>query len=499
MLTRLKVDGFKNLDGVDVRLGPFTCIAGPNGVGKSNLFDAVAFLSALAEKPLMEAPLDVRAGDALSGDVTNLFQRVGDHVSEEMRFLVEFLIPEKGVDALGQQATASMTFLRYELVLRLRRDDAIYARGTLEIVHESMVHINRSSAKSNLAFPHKKVWRDSVVKGRRTSPYISTEVGPGGVAIVALHADSPGGQGGGRPRKVAAAGLARTMLSYVSSAAEHRTLVIARQEMMRWTQLQLEPSPLRAPDRFSAPRTIAANGAHLPATLYSLAQDAERAAPGGRVDLYARVAMRLSELVENVRRVKVEVDERRQLLSIVMTDHHHTEHVASALSDGTLRFLALTVMEADPRTHGLLCLEEPENGIHPLRIPAIIELLSDLAVDTSLPVDTDNPLRQVVINTHSPSVVAYVGDEALLVAQAVRAVRGELEASRLTIRPLAGTWRQVGPDQAVSRGELLVYLNPFAVLTKEPHQNETTATRKMPQRDVRQLDLNDLSQQAPEP
>lgn len=38
MLTRLKVNGFKNLVDVDVRFGPFTCVAGANGVGKSNLF-----------------------------------------------------------------------------------------------------------------------------------------------------------------------------------------------------------------------------------------------------------------------------------------------------------------------------------------------------------------------------------------------------------------------------------------------------------------------------
>ena len=60
MLTRLKVDGFKNLVGADVRFGPFTCIAGANGVGKSNLFDAICFLSALSEKTLMEAALSVR-------------------------------------------------------------------------------------------------------------------------------------------------------------------------------------------------------------------------------------------------------------------------------------------------------------------------------------------------------------------------------------------------------------------------------------------------------
>ena len=40
MLTRLKVNGFKNLVDVDVRFGPFTCLAGVNEVGKSNLFDA---------------------------------------------------------------------------------------------------------------------------------------------------------------------------------------------------------------------------------------------------------------------------------------------------------------------------------------------------------------------------------------------------------------------------------------------------------------------------
>ena len=32
MLTRLKVNGFKNLVDVDVRFGPFTCVAGVNGV-----------------------------------------------------------------------------------------------------------------------------------------------------------------------------------------------------------------------------------------------------------------------------------------------------------------------------------------------------------------------------------------------------------------------------------------------------------------------------------
>ena len=43
MLTRIEVDGFKNLVEFALDFGPYTCIAGANGVGKSNIFDAIRF------------------------------------------------------------------------------------------------------------------------------------------------------------------------------------------------------------------------------------------------------------------------------------------------------------------------------------------------------------------------------------------------------------------------------------------------------------------------
>jgi predicted ATPase len=462
VLTRLKIDGFKNLDNVDVRFGPFTCVAGPNGVGKSNLFDAITFLAALADKPLVEAALSVRGVDSGRGDIRSLFRKRGDSSSERIAFLVEMIIPEFGEDPLGQPARASMTFLRYELRLRFRPDPVIRSLGVIEIEHESMHHINRGEAKRNLGFDHKKAWRDTVVIGRRTSPYISTEREEG-KSVILLHADSKGQMGGGRPRRVSASGLPRTVLSSVNNAAEHRTLVLARQEMVSWTQLQLEPSALRAPDAFSAPRTLAPNGAHLPATLYSLAQIAESKEKGAEEDVYARVANRLSQLVEDVRGLRVDVDEKRQQFNIVLADRELTEHVAGALSDGTLRFLALTVLEADPRSPRLLCLEEPENGIHPLRIPAVIQLLRDLAVDTSEPMDDDNPLRQVIVNTHSPSVVSHVWDDALLIARAGIVTANGVQQTRLSLRPLPRTWRTIiqADIPPLSRGDLLAYLNPI--------------------------------------
>jgi hypothetical protein len=267
------------------------------------------------------------------------------------------------------------------------------------------------------------------------------------------------------------------VLSSVNNAAEHRTLVLARAEMMRWTQLQLEPSALRTPDGFTAlapeGTTLRPNGAHLPATLYGLTRRAQReqakaAAPHadaqGPEALLARVANRLSDLVENVRSVDIDIDEKRQLLSLVLTDRFHTRHVASALSDGTLRFLALTVMEVDPRQQGLLCLEEPENGIHPKRIGAMIQLLTDLAVDAREPAGDDNPLRQVIINTHAPSVVAAVPDDALLVATGPEG--WQWQGARL--RGLPETWRDRDPAGVAAKGALLAYLNPHGALDPEP-------------------------------
>ena len=77
MIIRLKVNGFKNLVDVDVRFGPFTCIAGVNGVGKSNLFDAIRFLSALASRPLTEAASSIRAEGGSASDLRNLFHQDG--------------------------------------------------------------------------------------------------------------------------------------------------------------------------------------------------------------------------------------------------------------------------------------------------------------------------------------------------------------------------------------------------------------------------------------
>ncbi|MCE7981033.1 MAG: ATPase [Caldilinea sp. CFX5] len=465
MLTRLKVSGFKNLVDVDVRFGAFTCIAGANGVGKSNLFDAIHFLSALANLPLIEAARSVRNEKGKTGDVRTLFHRVGDTYVDQMSFEVEMIVPAEGEDHLGQKAKASITFLRYSVTLAYRADQTLRSLGSLEILKEELVHINRGDAAKHLLFPHQaKTWRKSAVIGERRVPYFISTEGEGANRVIKLHQD---GGNTGRPLALSAANLPRTVLS-VTNASESPTAVMARREMQSWRLLQLEPSSLRRPDEFTDPTKLETDGAYLAATLYHLA-NLERD-QNGQVDetdkqVYYEIANRLATLIDDVDKVWVDRDDRRELLTLMVTSRDGTSHPAKALSDGTMRFLALAVLALDPEARGLLCLEEPENGIHPERIPKILQLLQDIATDTDEPISADNPLRQVIINTHSPAVVMQVLEDSLLIAELRETVRSGQRFKRVCFGYLPDTWRQTKDPESSSaniipKGRLLAYLNP---------------------------------------
>jgi len=499
MLTRLRVSGFKNLVNVDVRFGSFTCVAGANGVGKSNLFDAIRFLSALANLPLIEAALSVRDEGGKTGDVRSLFHRVGAQYDDEMSFDAEMIVPSEGVDDLGQKAEASITFLRYSIQLAYRADDSLRSLGSLELLKEELVHITQGEAPKHLLFPHKaKTWRKSAVKGQRRVPHFISTEGEGVNKVIKLHQD---GGSSGRPLARSAVNLPRTVLS-VTNAAESPTALLARREMQSWRLLQLEPSSLRQPDEFTAPTKLESDGSHLAATLYHLSRFNNNT--NGQSDdeveaqVYAQVANRLADLIDDVDKVWIDRDDRRELLTLMVTGRDGTSHPARSLSDGTMRFLALAVLDLDPEAQGLLCLEEPENGIHPERIPKILNLLQDIATDVEQPIGLDNPLRQVIINTHSPAVVQQVPDDSLLVAELKETVHLGQRFKRVCFSCLPDTWRQKDPEgvSVVSKGKLLAYLNPVPIEELESDGNGYDASSQQPRRTQtkkrRVLDREDL-------
>jgi len=456
MLTRLEVDGFKNLLNLRVDLGPFTCIAGVNGAGKSNVFDAIQFLSLLTSRSLLDAAQEVRGvarGDRL-GDPRELFWNgyaAGEH---RMKFAAEMIVPQDNEDDFGRQAKASITYLRYELELGYIPPAGAEKIGRLGLLAENLHHIRLGEAASRLRFPHSAArFRRAVLTGHRSgTAFISTSL-VDGQPIVSIHQD---GGSRGQPKPAAAARAPATVVRTVTSS-DDPTILAARREMQSWRRLALEPSALRTSDRYVDPRIMDATGLHLPAALQRIGYE-----DGDPDRVYARVAGRLADLSGlNVRELRVEEDDVRELLTVQLTESGGMTPPARSLSEGTLRFLALCVLLEDQSVRGLLCMEEPENGIHPANVEAMVNLVHDLAVDAQEPPGSDNPFRQVIINTHSPYVVQLVDPHDLLFADTalLRAPDGSV-ASGLLLRPLAGTWRAVANREvpAVTKPDILPYL-----------------------------------------
>jgi len=67
---------------------------------------------------------------------------------------------------------------------------------------------------------------------------------------------------------------------------------------------------------------------------------------------------------------------------------------ATRLSDGTLRYLSLLAILYSPSKPSLLCLEEPELGLHPDILPTIAEILKEVSQET-----------QIVVTTHSDIII----------------------------------------------------------------------------------------------
>lgn len=88
---------------------------------------------------------------------------------------------------------------------------------------------------------------------------------------------------------------------------------------------------------------------------------------------------------------------------------------ATRLSDGTLRYLCLLAVLCHPSPPPLICIEEPELGLHPDILPTIAELLIEASRRT-----------QLIVTTHSADLVSALAPESVLVCE-----RDESQASHL--------------------------------------------------------------------
>jgi predicted ATPase len=388
MITYIKIHGFKSFHNFEMEFTPLTVVAGVNASGKSNLFDALQLLARLAEVDLKTAFSEQR------GHPSELFTQYDeDDYATEMEFIVEMLVNRKVKDNWGGEVDLKYTRLRYQL--KIKRESNISGFENLYIVDERLENLKHNEdnwVKNYIPKTVLETWRPKVT-GRRAIPYINTE-DINGIATIVVPQD---GQQGNK-KVFLAKNASQTVLSSINTI-DFKHILAAKQEMLSWKFMQLNPEDLREPTRqdMGIRDTITATGKNLAAALFRIKQDDEYT--------LTAISRDLNNLLPNLTEVNVYDDKANRQFIIKVKGDDGREFSSRVLSEGTLRLLTLCVLQYDRQHTGLLCFEEPENGIHPFRIEAMARLLKELTVDFK---DTEMPLRQVIVNTHSPVLVSQL-------------------------------------------------------------------------------------------
>lgn len=115
---------------------------------------------------------------------------------------------------------------------------------------------------------------------------------------------------------------------------------------------------------------------------------------------------------------------------------------ATRLSDGTLRYLCLLAILCDPDPPPLICIEEPELGLHPDILPKVADLLRSASTRCQLIVTTHSDIL-VDAMTETPEAVVVCAKE-----------QGQTRMERLNPDDLAEWLKKYRLGQLWTRGDI---------------------------------------------
>lgn len=442
MLTRIEIDGFKTFSNFSVDFRPFIAVVGANASGKSNLFDALRFLSRLSQGDVRQAMQDLR------GEPMELFRQTPRGAQTKMRFAVEVLLPRHVEDEFGARYETPAQRIRYEIGIELRAS----AQG-IYVFHEECRTIKANDDKITFQTSEK------ISRSSRKTAFLETEVDEAGrPRFFRMRQDGLAGSGAskrGNPLQIPAAEATRSALSTIATA-EFRHLYAVKRLISGIQFLEINPLLARkSNDRFEAKR-LRSDASNLAASLSEIQRvSATTTRPYGRI---SDISADLSALIPQVRSVNVTDDMASREYAFEIGLRDGTSFSSRVISDGTIRLLALLTVINDPAREGVLCFEEPENGVHEGRIPDLISILRDATKEIT---DTGD-FFQVLMNTHSPAVMKSLDSEEILFADLVLSQGADDKGVEVRTR-----MRGVAPSRTLFDDEHHLYPEKISEILKQ--------------------------------
>ena len=301
MLTRLRVQGFKSLHDVDVRLPKFAVLFGPNTAGKSNFLDAVQTLSRIAtNRTLSEALMDTGTGQPVRG------------------FPIEaFSLPPNGLPGL---LASNRPEFRLEAELEVSKERYAYKlaigiqprSGALSVQDECLSSLDRSGTPKGQ--PRIEKVEDRLYLRRRSSP--------------------------GAPRKEEV-GLNYALISDPRLGGnEYKVIETCRSEFTNWRSYYLDPRVAMRTAKTPAEVTdIGVLGEDIAPFLYRLNAEHPKA--------FAALNRTVRTIIPTIEEVLIDLDDKRGTLDILIRQDG-IAFSSRVVSEGTLRVLALCAIAVNP-------------------------------------------------------------------------------------------------------------------------------------------------------
>ena len=422
IVTRIEALGFRSLRYVSQRLGPFHVLVGPNASGKSTFFDVPAFLGDLQQADLERAIFgDVALGIPLRAvDPRHLtWMRRGS----TFELAVEARISDGRRD---RPENGPPGVCRYEV--------AVQASDPLRIASEALwLQPDRDAGpdRERVEFPNPPEPPESIVTDparRAPAGWRKVLVREGDAEPARFRSETSGWSSRFRvpADRAALASLPEDEELFPAAARFRRMLTAGVRRIAPWSEAMRRPAPPAGSDGYRS------DGSNLPRVVQAVEKHPAR---------YADWLLHVREALPDVERITVTTRPEDGHRYLVVHYRNGLQAPSWLVSDGTLRFLALTLLAYLPDPAGPYLIEEPENGIHPCNVETVFESLSSVYD------------AQVLLATHAPSVARLAEVERLLCLARDEARGVDIVAGRA--HPRLGRWPDpVDPGMLLAAGVL---------------------------------------------
>jgi predicted ATPase len=120
-------------------------------------------------------------------------------------------------------------------------------------------------------------------------------------------------------------------------------------------------------------------------------------------DLFNKILEKLPRRIAGINEVNAKETEDGRIILKFQDQNFRDPFIARYVSDGTIKMFAYMILLHDPEPHPLLCIEEPENFLHPDLLLQLCEEIREYAEKGG----------QVFVSSHSPDFVNGVNIDEL--------------------------------------------------------------------------------------